>query len=512
MEKGSKNRAVSLGIRIGCIFLMAVIALLGVAYLVLSKNFHHLMSTYTIELVQTMLSQGVETVEYELEAGRKEVTLLADSFGVPTSAEQLAEFSQALSRQDALRMTYVSKTHTISSDGRERVLQERPDIRAALAGETASYGPYFNEEKEFVICYSAPIRDNGRVAGVLSIEKDGYRFCELIKNIRFIKSGEAYIINAEGTDIAVSDPEHIDWVNSEYNAQKLLNDNPEDTITRIILELERKGLQGESGVGTYYWKDSLCYVVYAPIPSVGWVLLGGVREEEIASMTQSALFASFSKGPTLKISFVLFLLLTGLIVFWIISSMKKNAEINEKLEIIANHDPLTGLLNRRFLETGLTKLWKYPIRVSGQAAVFMLDIDNFKKYNDFYGHPKGDDCLRRVASVIKSAFAGHEGEVLRYGGEEFIAVAFLMERQTALEQGVTICRLVENEKLPDSEGGFVTVSVGVCHVQTTLDASLHECIHVADTALYRAKKEGKNRAVLLDISSHAVSSSQADAF
>lgn len=192
--------------------------------------------------------------------------------------------------------------------------------------------------------------------------------------------------------------------------------------------------------------------------------------------------------------------------------MKKNAEINEKLEIIANHDPLTGLLNRRFLETGLTKLWKYPIRVSGQAAVFMLDIDNFKKYNDFYGHPKGDDCLRRVASVIKSAFAGHEGEVLRYGGEEFIAVAFLMERQTALEQGVTICRLVENEKLPDSEGGFVTVSVGVCHVQTTLDASLHECIHVADTALYRAKKEGKNRAVLLDISSHAVSSSQADAF
>lgn len=510
MEKENKKRAVLLGVRIGCIFLAATLLLFWVAYSVLSKNFHSLMTNYTIELVQTMVAQGVQTVEYELESGRKEVTLLADSFDAPTSVEQLVALSQAFSKHDELRMTYTSKTRTIASDGRKRDLHSRPDILAAFEGKTAIYGPSFNEEKEFVICYSAPMRQNGRVIGVLSIEKNGYRFCELIQNIRFIKTGESYIINAEGTDIAVSDPEHIDWVNSAYNAQKILQANPEDSVTRIILELEKKGLKGESGVGTYYWNDGLCYVVYAPIPSENWVLLGGLREEEVASMTQSALFASFSKGFTLKISFVLFFLLTGLIVYWIISSMKKNAEINAKLEIIANHDALTGLLNRRFLETGLTQLWKYPIRVSGQAAVFMMDIDNFKKYNDFYGHPKGDDCLRCVAALVKNAFADYDGEVLRYGGEEFIAVAFLMERKAALEQGRKICRLVENEKLPDSEGGVVTVSIGICHVQTTLDASLYECIHIADKALYQAKKEGKNRAILLDTSSRSENSSQAN--
>ena len=178
--------------------------------------------------------------------------------------------------------------------------------------------------------------------------------------------------------------------------------------------------------------------------------------------------------------------------------MKKNAEINKKLEIIANHDALTGLLNRRFIETGLAEEWKYPIRASGQAALFMLDIDNFKKYNDFYGHLKGDDCLRRIAATLKKAIDGHNGYVIRYGGEEFIAVIFLVERKFTLELGNKICRLVKNEALPDAEGGVVTVSVGMCHIQSTIDVSLSDCIRIADKALYQAKTSGKNRAVMLD--------------
>lgn len=503
-----KQQAASLGIRIGLLFLLGVFIVVLVAYYVLSRNFHSLLTHYSIQLVQAMVNQGVELVEYELETGRKEIILRAGVFVAPEDAGQEVRFPRVFSSPDELRMVYATEERTVASDGRARSVRDRRDVAAALAGETAIYGPYFNEEKEFVICYTAPVRRGGAIIGALSIEKDAYRFCRLIEHIRFADSGESYIINAEGTDIAVSRREHLDWVTSEYNAQKLLQDQ-EDPVTRSILELEQKGLAGEKGVGTYYWKGSLVHVVYAPVPSVHWVLLGGLREEEIASMTQSVLSASLSKGSALHLCLAVFALLTGLIVFWIFSSLKKSDEINKKLELIANHDSLTGLLNRRFLETSLAEFWKYPIKVSGQAAVFMMDIDNFKKYNDFYGHPKGDDCLRRVSGVFKNAFVGFDGNVIRYGGEEFMAVIFLMDRQSAREQGQKICRLVESERLPDSEGGVVTVSIGVCHVRNTLDASLYECIQVADKALYQAKKSGKNRAVLLDAPLREVSASRA---
>lgn len=496
MENESRKRAVKLGIRIGIVFLMALSILILTAYYVLWQNFHAHLTDYTIKLVQAMADQGVTTVEYELQAGRGEAAVLAKSFQVPTSPEQGVVFpEEILTESGELRMIYVSDQGTTASDGRQRDIREREDIIAAFGGNTAVYGPYYNEEQEFVICYSAPVVRDGMIVGVFSVEKDGYRFCELIESIQFADSGESYIINSEGTDIAVSRQEHIDWVKTEYNARRLL-ESEDSQETRSILELEELGLKGERGVGTYYWEGGLVYVVYTPIPSANWVMLAGLREEEIAAMTQSTLFSAISKGPALSVCIGIFLVLTGLIIYWIISNMKKNAEINEKLEIIANHDALTGLMNRHFLETNLSEQWKYPIKISAQAAVFMVDIDNFKQYNDFYGHLQGDSCLRHVANIIKAVFEECEGKVIRYGGEEFIAVVFSTDCQTAKILGDKICISVENAGLPDGRGGTVTVSVGICYVETTLDISLDKCIDDADRALYQAKKSGKNRAIL----------------
>lgn len=496
LKNYGNQRALSLGIRIVLVFLLALFIIIVAVYSALSQNFQTLLADYSIKLVQAMVEQGVTIVENELEAGRREISILADSFTAPPEGRPV-EFSSIFLESDAVRILYVTKTGTESSDGRLLDVREREDIDAAFQGETAVYGPYFNEEDEYVICYSAPVKKNGEIVGVISQEKDGYLFCELIQNIRFIDSGESYIINAEGTDIAVSNLDHIEWVNTKYNGWRLLEEQ-EDPVTRSIVELEKKGLSGETGIGTYYWDDGLVYLVYSPIPSTGWVLLGGLREEEVSAMTQTVLISSALTGPAMIISFSVFLLLTALIVFWIISNTKKNAEINAKLELIANHDSLTGLLNRRFLETDLAKKWKYPIKVSGQAAIFMLDIDNFKKYNDYYGHPKGDDCLRQVAGVFQHVFDEVNGYVMRYGGEEFMAVMFLLDSQSALEKGWKVCRLVEQEKIPDSEGGFVTVSVGVSHTSRTLGISLYDCIQTADKALYQAKADGKNRAVLFE--------------
>lgn len=494
MKYEGKNHAIKLGIRIGITFLFTLCILILVAYYALSQNLHSNLTDYTIKLVQAMVNQGVTTVEYELQAGRDEVAVLANSVHVSEGSNQIVEFpAQIVTESRELRMVYVSERGTIASDGRQRDVGDRPDIIEAYHGAISVYGPYYNKEQEYVICYSAPIKRAGKIVGVLSIEKDGYYFCDLIKSIRFVDSGESYIINSKGTDIAVSDQEHIDWVKEEYNARELLKES-ENEETRSVLELEDRGLNGESGVGTYYWNGGLCYVIYKPIPSEKWVLLAGLREEEIAAMTQSTLFSAISKGPILSICILAFVLLTGMILYWIISNMKKNAEINEKLEIIANHDALTGLLNRRFLEASLSELWKYPIKVTSQAAVFMIDIDNFKKYNDFYGHPQGDACLCRIASVLKGVFDGY---VIRYGGEEFMAVVFSVDLQAAKELGEEACRRTEGEAISDGREGVVTVSVGICHVASTLNRSLNECIDIADNALYQAKNSGKNRAVIL---------------
>lgn len=502
MKNTDKTDALSLGIRISTVFLFAVVLVVIVAYYVLSQNFHTLLKNYTIQLMQSMSAQGVDMVESELENSRRQVELLASMVKLPEDDTQQMEFPKVFDKDTQLRMVCVTPEQTIASDGRARDIRRRQDIQSALAGTPALYGPYYNEEDEFVVCYSAPIKQDNQVVGALSIEEDGYLFCDLIRNMQFVNSGESYIINAEGTDIAVSDPEHISWVTTQYNATALYRQTA-DEETYSIIQLEQNGLAGKSGMGTYYWENGLCYLFYEPIQSTGWVLLTGIREEEIAAMTQSTLFASISKGPTLVICLVIFVVLTALIIFWIIASTKKNDEINKKLEIIANHDSLTGLLNRRYLETELTQLWQYPVMAPSQAAVFMLDVDNFKQYNDFYGHPQGDDCLRCIAALFQDAFEGRNGKVLRYGGEEFIALAFEIDEQSARQLGEKICQLVRDENIPNPQNKPVTVSVGICYVKSTLVAALSDCIKTADTALYQAKNSGKDKAVLLEIQADA---------
>lgn len=416
METRNEKHAISLGIKIGAVFLTTVIVVILIAYFVLSKNFQNLMTDYTIQLVESMTEQGVKVVETELEIGRQEVSFLANSFDTSKINGETNIFPEPYTTEGHLRMVYVTEAGTIASDGRERDIREREDIRTAYTGQIAVYGPYYNEENEFVVCYSAPVKVDNKIVGILSVEKDGYQFCKLIENIRFVNSGECYIINAEGTDIAVSDKNHINWVQSRYNAREIYGENP-DEETKSILDLEQKGLNGETGIGTYYWHDGLCYVFYKQIPSVGWVLFAGLREEEIVSMTQSAMIAGVAKSPILGICIFLVILLTGLIVFWIISNMKKTSEINQKLNIIANYDTLTGLMNRNSYHIAIDEI------ADGRSKIYAciyIDVNGLHEINNHLGHCAGDKMLCAVADALRAAYA-HD-DVYRIGGDEFVVL------------------------------------------------------------------------------------------
>lgn len=422
MESYSKKNAAKLGARIAFVFLIAVCVLAFTAYVILSNNFQNLFMDYTIQLVQSMAKQGVAAVETELNSSLEETKELSSSFIVSDDKNQM-DFPIGISHSDILRMVYVSETGSVSSDGRQRDIRGRQDITEALSGKTSIYGPYFNEENEYVICYSSPIFQDDKVIGAFSVEKDGYLFCELIKNIRFVDTGESYIINEEGTDIAVSDPEHISWVNDGYNAQQLLLEK-EDPSVRSVMELEQKGLNGESGVGTYYWEGGLCYVVYIPIPSVHWVLLAGLREEELAAMLKSTLLSSIVKGPTLSISVAVFLVLSMLILFWIISSTKKSAEINQKLNFIANYDSLTNCNNRNCY---LSVLNSFSNNDYDSLACIYIDANGLHEINNLLGHQAGDAMLKAVADELFHVFP--QNEVYRIGGDEFVVFCMDQNKQ-----------------------------------------------------------------------------------
>lgn len=468
----NKKQAVSLGVRVGMVFLMAVIIVVTAAYFMLSQSFQSLLTDYTIKAVEAMTGQGVKIVENELQIGRQEALFLANSFQAPAFEEEEAEFPQLYTEGEYLRMVYVTREKSIASDGRQLDIRDREDICAGFEGQTAVYGPYFNKEKEYVVCYSTPVKQGTDIIGVLSVEKDGYRFCDLIENIHFVNSGESYIINADGTDIAVSSQNHIDWVNTQYNAQRLFKDQ-KDEETDSIIEIEKKGLNGESGIGTYYWKNGVCYLAYQPIPSVNWVFLTGLGEEEISSMTQSAIAASFSQGPVIGVCVFLIFLFTVLIVYWIAASMKRFAGINEKLKAMASYDALTGLMNRNSYHAYIDQLFN---EATCPYSCIYLDANGLHELNNHLGHQAGDQMLKTVADTLCDRFS--KDEIYRIGGDEFV---ILSKNQSGQE----IESLAEQARQSLRSQGY-EVSMGIAHREHNCDIT--SVINEAEEAMAQDKQ------------------------
>lgn len=173
------------------------------------------------------------------------------------------------------------------------------------------------------------------------------------------------------------------------------------------------------------------------------------------------------------------------------------------LRQMARNDPLTGILNRKGGLDKMSTVLELCKRHSETAAVYMIDIDDFKKYNDAHGHLAGDEALRRVVGCIRGVFSRASDVVCRYGGEEFLTCASVTDLDAALTLAndlllsVAGCRMRD---APDAAASHLTVSVGYTLYSPAshdLTAGEMKLIGMADTALYRAKACGKNHAVLM---------------
>lgn len=168
----------------------------------------------------------------------------------------------------------------------------------------------------------------------------------------------------------------------------------------------------------------------------------------------------------------------------------------QKYEDLSFRDALTGIYNRRYFDLALTQELEVAKVRHSAISIVMLDVDFFKKYNDTYGHPTGDECLKAIAKVLLSSAHRPNDRVIRYGGEEFVILLPGVMEEGALQVSARIHDNVRRLSMKHSSStisDLVTVSIGVAvSLPHRSDKNL-SLIEMADRALYAAKSAGRDR-------------------
>ncbi len=176
----------------------------------------------------------------------------------------------------------------------------------------------------------------------------------------------------------------------------------------------------------------------------------------------------------------------------------KTAKKLKELELIACTDGLTGLANKMQFTTILNKEWHAAIRGNYSLAAIMVDIDQFKLYNDQFGHIEGDECLKKIARAVDETRRRDEDVASRFGGEEFVLLLPYTDLKGAHRVAEKLLKNIRELKIPHSESAIhpmVTASAGVSAcIPNHFDRHLttETLLADADSNLYRAKEKGRN--------------------
>jgi diguanylate cyclase (GGDEF)-like protein len=169
---------------------------------------------------------------------------------------------------------------------------------------------------------------------------------------------------------------------------------------------------------------------------------------------------------------------------------------NKELHRMVLLDGLTQVANRRCFDEYLQQQWTLLTRLQQPLSLILADVDEFKRYNDRYGHLAGDDCLKQIAQAIGLALKRPTDLVARYGGEEFAIVLPLTNPDGARQVAETMVSVITQLKIPhvnSSVSDRVTLSLGISSIVPQVGLSLETLIATADSALYQAKQQGRNR-------------------
>ncbi|GGX63956.1 GGDEF domain-containing protein [Saccharospirillum salsuginis] len=248
------------------------------------------------------------------------------------------------------------------------------------------------------------------------------------------------------------------------------------------------------GLGTllpfqYYPTRPVRYTVQMALLTLAYLVCHFMLNEQTAltpvpSPIVEVLYAGSAAGLVCLLAVTLFLF------------GKSIEESEQLLTRLSTTDQLTGLANRRHMDTFLEGVWGLAQRNRQPLSILMCDVDHFKWFNDTHGHPAGDQCLTQVARVIESLVRRQTDLVARYGGEEFIIILPQTELYGAQQKAEQIRRAVEALNIMNkgcTPPSPVTISVGVATLTELFGLKREDLLKMVDEALYTAKSNGRNR-------------------
>jgi len=174
---------------------------------------------------------------------------------------------------------------------------------------------------------------------------------------------------------------------------------------------------------------------------------------------------------------------------------KRLQDAYHAVEALAITDGLTGLANRRRFDHCLTNEWRRGMRDRKPLSLLLIDADWFKSYNDTYGHLRGDSCLKQIAEAAQDVVMRPGDLVARFGGEEFAVILPDTSNEGAMQIADEICMALRSRKLPHKDNPYeiMTISVGCATMTPQLGRIASSLIELADVAMYKAKRSGRNR-------------------
>jgi len=283
------------------------------------------------------------------------------------------------------------------------------------------------------------------------------------------------------------------------NLWELRDSQGNPTIQKLIA----RALSG-GGLERYWWQKpslhkevpKLGYVVM--LDRWGWMLGTGIYIDDVEAALKKV---DEQNSKNIENTMILIAAIAAALVF-IIATIGAVLNMalqlaNRQLEMLSVTDTLTGLANRRHFNETLHAEWIRELRTHSPLGAVMIDIDQFKLYNDHYGHIQGDACLKQVGEILGKSFREGVDFVARYGGEEFAVIMPCADMESAYHAADRARAAIAAFNMPHEKAihKIVTISIGVASIVPSDRMTETKLFELADGALYAAKQSGRNRVV-----------------
>jgi len=350
---------------------------------------------------------------------------------------------------------------------------------------------------ENAITISSPIYISNRFIGVLGIDILIPDLNEKLNQLELNTDTYAYILTEEG--IIIGHTLAPDWIGKNFYELEAIAD---PTFIGSLFDNEHENV-------TYKVNDEEVFAVTRMIPESNWLIGIAMKSKDV--------FKNYyiSTGTLILNAFFLLLILTtiGMIYVYQKSMVSSNEilesrnnelseayktinDINEQLDYKSKIDAMTKIYNRGSFDEELESYWNDSLVEKKEITMILFDIDNFKKYNDYYGHVKGDQVIKEICDQVRGLLEP-EDFFARYGGEEFVVIRHDNTLEQAEKLGSNIVKTIYNSNMEHkvTPYGRVTVSIGINSIIPETDKTIGHFIYSTDIAMYQAKEKGKNQVV-----------------